>query len=196
MRRDAYPKVTVHNSGIGGNRLSDVSGRIVAEASTLKPDVIVLAVGINDIPSNVYEGTDPQQFAEQFTELLKTARQHSKDVVVVTPTNVDEKRKEHQYKNADIARVRDIEIECAQKMSVPVIDAFGLMNEQDLRPDGLHPGPEGHAKLFQTIAPALFNRPLFDGLQATSPGRRRSKLWPYPALMSAVHSLTRVHVRR
>jgi lysophospholipase L1-like esterase len=168
MRRDASrlvdpqtrDRVRVQNLGLGGNRVSDVSGRIVAEAAALKPDVIVLAVGMNDIASNVYEGTEPGHLAAQFNELLRTARHLSKDVIVVTPTNVDEAREEHHYRNADIAKVRDIEIGCARRMDVPVIDAFGIMTPQDLRPDGMHPGPQGHTKLFQTIAPALFSRPL------------------------------------
>jgi len=59
----------------------------------------VLAIGINDVPHNDYSGTLSEDFARGYNELIAKAKNHAKDVVVVTPTNVDESRSEHDRTN-------------------------------------------------------------------------------------------------
>lgn len=77
---------------------------------------------------------------------------------MVTPTNVDEARSEHDYRNADISALVEVIEKCAGDAGLPVVNIFGTLTPEDLHPDGLHPGADGHEKLFRTIEPVVFGQ--------------------------------------
>lgn len=146
----------VYNCGISGDRLADVSARLDVEARARQPAAVVLAIGINDVPHDDYAGTTPADFRRGFVELIDRASSYADDMVIVTPTNVDESRSEHDYRNADIAELSEATEGCAREAAIEVVNVFGLMTPADLEPDGLHPGANGHEKLFRAIAPIVF----------------------------------------
>ncbi len=53
----------------------------------------------------------------------------------------------------------DVIEKCASKFNLPIVNVFGLMTSDHLRPDGLHPGVDGHEELFRAIAPVVFGLP-------------------------------------
>ena len=148
--------IAVYNCGISGNKIADVLGRFDVEARSREPAIIVLAIGINDIPHDGYPGTPPADFQRAYEELIAKAKRYATGVVLVTPTNVDESRSEHEYKNADIAELVEVVEQCGIDHALPVVNVFGLLTSEDLHPDGLHPGPGGHQKLYERIAPVVW----------------------------------------
>lgn len=153
----------VYNCGISGDKLADVLARFDVEATAREPRVIVLAIGINDVPHSGYLGTSLDDFSRGYVELIAKAKAHAKDVVVVTPTNVDESRSEHDYRNADISTLVEIVEKCARDAGLPVVNVFGMLTPEDLHPDGLHPGADGHEKLFRAIEPVVFGLSALNG---------------------------------
>ncbi len=151
--------VSVYNCGIGGDRVRDVLARFDVEAAARMPVAIVIAIGINDVPRDGGPGTAPEEFRSQFVELIRKARRFTRDIVVVTPTNVDESRSEHDYRNADIELLAREIRNVANERHLPLVETYGVLTNEDLEPDGLHPGSEGHEKLFQLIAPTVFALP-------------------------------------
>lgn len=146
----------VYNCGIPGDTVGGVLQRIDIEAQAREPDVIVIAIGINDIPRSNYQGTPVEEFTRRYNELIAKAEQFTSKIVLVTPTNVDESRVEHDYRNARIEKLVHAVEACATQHDLPLVNAFGTMTNEDLFPDGLHPGPDGHEKLFRMVAPAVF----------------------------------------
>lgn len=154
----------VYNCGICGDKVSDVLRRIDVEAAAREPAVIVLAIGINDVPHADYGGTTAQEFAQRYEELIGKAKQYTKDICVVTPTNVDEHNTAHDYKNADTATLVATTKRCAATYNLPVIDVFNtLAAPDDFCEDGLHPNAAGHEKLYRAIAPVVFAMPILQG---------------------------------
>jgi lysophospholipase L1-like esterase len=146
----------VYNCGICGDKLADVLRRFDVEAEARQPTVVILAIGINDIPHGDHRGTPPDDFARGYVELIAKAKRFTQDVILVTPTNVDEARSEHDYRNADISALAEVVEKCAGDAGLPLVKAFGTLTPEDLHPDGLHPGPAGHEKLFRAIEPVVF----------------------------------------
>jgi acyl-CoA thioesterase-1 len=149
----------VYNLSIPGDRLHDLAERFEAEAGIRRPAAIVLAIGINDVPHSGFGGTPINVFEKQFTDLLRVATSIAIDVAVVTPTNVDEARSEHDYRNDDISSLVDVMNRAATLFRVPVANVFGLLDSTDLEPDGIHPGARGHQKLYEHISPVVFGLP-------------------------------------
>jgi lysophospholipase L1-like esterase len=152
---EAGEYMAVYNCGISGDKIADLLARIDAEAQVREPSVIVLAIGINDVPHGNYSGTSSDDFETAYNELINKAKRYADVVIVVTPTNVDESRQEHDYRNGDIEHLVAVVRACADRFDLPIVDVFGSLTNEELWPDGLHPGPDGHEKLYAAIAPTI-----------------------------------------
>ncbi len=146
----------VYNCGVSGDKLSDVLARFDVEAAARRPAVILLAIGINDVPHDDHPGTTPEEFRRGYEQLVAKALEVAREVVLVTPTNVDESRSEHEYRNDDIADLVGIIRAIGGVAKLPVIDVFGLLTPADLEPDGLHPAEHGHERLYAAIEATVF----------------------------------------
>ena len=64
------------NRGISGNRVIDIYARVNPDIIDLKPDVLSMMVGINDIPSewNCRTGTAPEKFERLYRSMLTEIR--------------------------------------------------------------------------------------------------------------------------
>ena len=74
------------NRGVGGNTLSDLEKRWQTDTLDLKPDVLSLLVGINDVNSLVdgREGAmDAKAFEATYRKLLSSGREQNPDLLIV-----------------------------------------------------------------------------------------------------------------
>ncbi len=147
---------SVFNLGIGGEVVSGVLRRFDVEAPVRLPDLIVIAIGINDASHKGVDATPLDKFTADYESLVEKAQALAGRVVLVTPTNVDESRPEHDWRNDDIARYVEAVKEIGARHNLPVVDVFGQLSPSDLEPDGIHPGTQGHSKLFELISPVVF----------------------------------------
>jgi lysophospholipase L1-like esterase len=73
------------NRGISGNKVPDLDRRLQADALDLKPAVLSILIGVNDIWHKIngkYEGT-PESYRDGFTALLKRTREALPQVKLV-----------------------------------------------------------------------------------------------------------------
>ena len=145
----------IYNLGIPGDKVNDLLRRFDDEVEARQPSTVVLAIGINDAPHSIYDGTPIELFRTIYGELLSRALSRTRNVVLITPTNVDESHADHGYRNADIELIVGEVRSLALDMGLKCINVFGSMTADDLKADGLHPGPNGHAKLAAAVMAAL-----------------------------------------
>ncbi len=145
----------VYNLGVDGNYVGDVLKRFDVETRARSPDIIILAIGINDSshPSNP-SGTDLEKFETQFNELLEKARKFTGNIIVLGLTNVDEKSSDHGYINSNIVLYNDKIKSIAKNQNLPFIDLFNTLAKNELE-DGLHPNAKGHQKIFEKVKEVL-----------------------------------------
>lgn len=86
-----YPERDINyiNTGIGGNKITDLKGRWKEDALAHKPDWLSIKIGVNDLHSYLRGGTDgvgPELYAEIYDELLaKTKKQLDCPIILIEP---------------------------------------------------------------------------------------------------------------
>ena len=146
----------VYNCGISGDKAADVLKRFDVEASARRADKIIFSVGINDSSHSVNpQGTPLEEFKEQYRQLIEKAEVFTKDILIVGLTNVDEEIEAKNYKNGEIQKYNKVIQEIAAEKGLIFVDLFGLLTKEELTPDGLHPNPQGHKKIFEKILKVL-----------------------------------------
>jgi len=151
----AHPEWDVVNQGINAQRSDQIAGRFEADVIALKPAVVVIIAGVND----VYQGRPAQHVKDQLAAMYKRA--HAAGVRVVAGTIIP-----YNTATADQnARMKDINDWIrAQARADPgvifvdtraAVAAAGNGDQLASSPDGLHPDAAGYRKMADVIAPAI-----------------------------------------
>lgn len=158
----------IFNLGIGGNKTAEVTHRL-GEALIRFPDLLIVAVGVNDARSWVdAPGLRPETSEEGYkldaARLVAAAKKICPRVLVLIPFEVDEQKiaatMEDARLKADVVyRYSRILVEACQAADVPYLDlhtelpkAVAPKRVSDLLWDGLHPDAEGHQAIAQLVA--------------------------------------------
>lgn len=149
----------IYNCGVSGDTLADLLARIEPEAKARRPAVLVIAIGINDACYEDHPLTPLDEFERDYESLINVALGLCKEVIIVTPTNVDETNHRLYCSNDNISAIIEIIKRISKRHNIRVVDVFGLLNEDDPAGDGIHPEPSGHQKLSEAIAPIIFASP-------------------------------------
>jgi len=150
-------EIEVYNLGVAGNKTKDLLARFENEVKVRKVDVIVFAIGINDV------GRDEVSFSNNINKLYKMARKYSSKIVFIGLTRVDERKTKvlsffagKKYTNSRIEKLDEIIKDFCQKMDLKYIEVGDLIKNEDLV-DGLHPNSTGHEKMYKRIRAELKN---------------------------------------
>ena len=157
-----YPgrKLTIHNRGISGNKVPDLQKRWEKDCLEIKPDVLSILIGVNDIwhmLNGRYDGT-VEIYRDGYTKLLEQTQQALPDTkiyicepFVLRCGAVTDKWFPEFDKR--LAAARDV----AKKLSLPVVPFQTMFDEavKDAPPaywagDGVHPSLAGHALMAKT----------------------------------------------
>ncbi len=146
-----YPdvKFDIYNLGVGGERTQELLLRI-GEVTTLKPDVVVLEVGVNDVWRRFTDGetVTEEQFTKNYTDIVRTIRENGAKVILIEPyvLDVKDKRRFRPYLNTYIAAIREI----ARREDLPLIPLDEIFNgvsqdipAEEFAADGVHPTHRG-----------------------------------------------------
>ncbi|MBQ7960585.1 MAG: SGNH/GDSL hydrolase family protein [Clostridia bacterium] len=160
------------NRGIGGNRIVDVYARIKADIINLKPDVMSLLIGVNDVWHELGDnpnGVDADKFFKIYSMLIEEVKEALPDlkIMIMEPFVLSASGTSEKY---DVFRP---EVEKRAEMAKKIADKFGLpfiplqagLDEMSKTievgywlSDGVHPTAMGHEyikrewlKMFNTL---------------------------------------------
>jgi len=151
----------IYNRGISGNKVPDLDKRWDKDALDLKPDILSILIGVNDLWHKLngkYDGT-PEVYRDGFTSLLDRTKNALPDVtlVICEPFVLrcgavnDSWFPEFETRRAFAAEVA----KNAGAIWVPFQERFDEAVDAGTKPeywaaDGVHPTHAGHALMAQT----------------------------------------------
>ena len=164
------------NRGISGNRVRDVQQRFAETVAETQPDHITVYVGINDVV-HIFKRFIPQteeQFAAEYTELLKSAKDTARPLLVIAPfllpaTGLPQPEPwrplpGEMYKKWRAALNSRLEVirEQCQSSGIPLLELDPLFHAAaqnqppaSLTLDGVHPTAAGHQLIAETLLTCL-----------------------------------------
>ena len=145
------------NRGISGNRIVDIYARIKKDLINLKPDVMSILIGINDVWHEVGEqnGVDAEKFFNVYSliiEEVKAALPNIK-IMIMEPFVLKARATEENwdYFETETAKRQEMAKKIAEKYNLKYIPLQDKFNEAaKLAPndywlgDGVHPTYAGH----------------------------------------------------
>ena len=145
------------NRGISGNRIVDIYARIKKDLINLKPDVMSILIGINDVWHEVGEqnGVDAEKFFNVYSliiEEVKSALPNIK-IMIMEPFVLKARATEENwdYFETETAKRQEMAKKIAEKYNLKYIPLQDKFNEAaKLAPndywlgDGVHPTYAGH----------------------------------------------------
>jgi lysophospholipase L1-like esterase len=158
--RLASPELKIFNRGISGNRVRDLLGRVEADLLALKPTVVSILIGINDVWRR-YDGandpTDAKTFDRDYRALLKRIQDElDARIVLLEPFLLHVPADKATYRedlNPKIDVVRQLALDFKAEL-LPLDGLFAQVATQ-APPiywchDGVHPTPAGNALIAET----------------------------------------------
>jgi lysophospholipase L1-like esterase len=90
--------------GIGGNKVYDLFLRMDADVLALKPDIVVVYVGVNDVwhKSSYGTGTDYDKFGRFYEAVVNRMRTAGIRVIVATPAVIGERTDHSNEQDGDL----------------------------------------------------------------------------------------------
>jgi lysophospholipase L1-like esterase len=150
----ASPELQIFNRGISGNRAGHLLERIDADLLALKPTVISILIGINDVWRR-YDSNDPtsvETFETNYRTILETiSKKLTARVVLLEPFLLHVPEDRHKWRedlNPKLDAVRRLAVEFGTEL-IPLDGIFAKATTQAPAAywagDGVHPSAAGHA---------------------------------------------------
>jgi len=166
LKANGYPKLVMHNAGVAGNTVAQVKARFAADVLALKPDLVILNIGTNDVNRNVA----PEDYRRDLTDVVRQIRQQGARMVLMTPPAMrDPERRKRQLPVDEIVR------ETAQAFGCTFVDLHTAFiqgqaaGKEMWGPDGVHHKIDGWRTL---------GRCTLDALGCTAPMIEKTSLYP------------------
>ena len=150
----ASPELKIYNRGIGGNRASDLVGRIDADLLALNPTVVSILIGINDVWRR-YDSNNPtsvEVFEQNYRNLLTQIQEKLEArVVLLEPFLLHVPEDRYAWRedlNPKIDAVRRLAVDFDAEL-IPLDGIFAKAATQApagyWAGDGVHPSAAGHS---------------------------------------------------
>lgn len=153
-------ELQIHNRGISGNKVPDLAGRWQQDAIDIKPDLLSILIGVNDIWHKLngrYDGT-VEKYETGYRELLQRTQKElpNTQIVVCEPFVLKcGAVKENWFPEFD--QMREVARKLAEELNLTLVP-FQTMFDEATRSappefwakDGVHPSTEGHSLMAQT----------------------------------------------
>lgn len=162
------------NRGISGNRIADLYGRWAEDCLNLKPTILSILIGINDIIFNWEHksGSDPERYEKIYRYLLDEVKKQNPDtlIVIMEPFFGEKKEEElNTFFKENIGGYAAAAKKIAEEYGavfVPLQDMIDSYKEKtdiyNILWDGIHPTTCGHELIArrwkECVKPALENR--------------------------------------
>ena len=153
----------MYNFGICGDTSEGLLTRFSAEATIVKPDTVIFAIGINDSKIRVgaqHSVVDIDQFRENMSTLVELAQEYTQHIFIVGATQVnlwfETQTKTSRFINSLIQQYNDVLRAIAEVQGVTYVEVFDVLDMQTDLADGLHPNAGGYDKLAERIGAQVF----------------------------------------
>ena len=148
----------VYNTGIGGNKITDLKGRWKEDALDHKPDWLSIKIGINDLHSYLRgdpNGVSPELYAEIYDELLqKTTKRLDCPITLIEPFYMSQETSGETFQS-EVLDILPRYLETVHKMSekygTRLVKTHDMFQKQlDYRSptifcqEPVHPNSKGH----------------------------------------------------
>src|SRR5680860_919488 len=151
----------LYDLGIDAETTDGVLERFDAEATARKPDMIIIAIGINDSTyrkTKDHPITTEGDFEKNIYALIKKARKFTKEIVFVGLCLGDEKllmplpasKTGKCFTKQNMIIYNDIIKECCSNENVLFIDIIDKLTDDEFC-EGLHPNTCGQEKIFKEV---------------------------------------------
>ncbi|WP_375444043.1 SGNH/GDSL hydrolase family protein [uncultured Fibrella sp.] len=110
--------------GIGGNKVYDLYLRLEDDVLALKPDVVVIYIGVNDVwhKSSSGTGTDAPKFVKFYEALIRKIQAGGSKVILCTPAVIGERTDNSNEQDGDLNAYSTMIRELATKQNLPLVD--------------------------------------------------------------------------
>lgn len=148
-------EVEILNKGVGGNRVTDLAARWEQDVLSLKPDVVSISIGINDVWRQLdqpqMEQVYPEKFKTVLDKLLAETKHTGAEIFLMEPTIIEENNdsKGNQMLILYVNIVRELAEKYAATL-VPTHTAFLETKKTDLTTDGVHMTDAGNRLMADT----------------------------------------------
>ncbi len=148
-------QITVANQGVGGEKAIDARNRFFSAMNSLRPDVVLLLSGHNDIPSGADGAASGA--ANEVRVMAQEAKLRGARVFIATPVpgRPGGNRTISSFLLMDYAnRMRDL----ASREGAVLVDLYSLMLPDVFRyigVDGLHPTEAGYTRIAELFYEAI-----------------------------------------
>lgn len=141
------------NRGVSGNRIVDVYARIKMDIINLKPDIMSMLIGVNDVwhEYSKNNGVSPEKFERIYEMLLDEVEEALPEIKIILMGAFILPGLEYDYEGfrADVEERAAITKKIAERRGYPFIDLQALFDDADARgvqrltTDGVHPDNAG-----------------------------------------------------
>lgn len=159
---------SIFNLGVSADSSDDVLARLENETKARASEklALVFAIGVNDSRTEAdINFSTPEQYAQNLTAIIATARQFSDKILFVGLTPCVDTRTnpvswgESGYTNTRIDEFDRILREVCEQNQVEyveILQSFQKVQKQgELLPDGVHPNDQGHQLIAGLVLPVL-----------------------------------------
>lgn len=157
----AMPGVRVLNRGVSGHRAKDLAARWEEDCLALKPGIVSILIGINDVWRR-YDANDPTSdaaFEASYRKLLEPLAARQVKTLLILPFLLDVSAGVTAMRE-DLAGKQSVVRRLAEAFGAAMLDADALFRQataaRGLSPahyaeDGVHPTQAGHRLLAEAI---------------------------------------------
>lgn len=162
--RPLYPETDIEliNKGVSGNEVDDLLARVESDVISLKPDAVVIMIGINNVLHKFKDGKelDLKQFESDLKELLTKLKQAGIVVIFLEPFLLPAPDK------LRMRRLFNEELKIIDKVAADISDEFVAYDEMfngltesipytEYSLDGVHPTHRGSRLIADTAIKAI-----------------------------------------
>ncbi|HNY04489.1 MAG TPA: SGNH/GDSL hydrolase family protein [Candidatus Woesebacteria bacterium] len=149
-----YDEVTTYNLGKCGDNSSGLLKRFRQEATSRKPDLIILAIGANDVVHLKDKSFWFEKYQSNMVKLISQAKKYTNKIIILAITPVEKKLTTIGRDNRDIIECNKVLEKIAKKEKLVFVPISKDFSTEDLF-DGLHPNTRGHVKIFEMVKAAV-----------------------------------------
>jgi lysophospholipase L1-like esterase len=158
-------QIRVLNTGIGGNRVTDLEARWQSDVLDLEPDWLSIMIGVNDVWRQFDSALNPNQvtierFEEVYRRLLEQTLPVVKGLVMMAPYMVEPDRS--QPMRAKLDAYGKVVAQLASEFDAVFIDMQAIFDHylaprapETITDDKIHVNLKGHAVIAAAVLAAL-----------------------------------------